>query len=153
MPASYHVFSCCQQLLDDVDLGALLLTTTPEEADNDSSVARSKTATAATVFAAATAVLDMPRNWSETLSGGEQQRLGFARLLYHEPAFALLDESTAAMDVALEARCMQLCTAKGITAISVGHRPTLIPFHARVLQLDGKGGYCLISSSDAVTAE
>ena len=90
-------------------------------------------------------VLDMVRNWSETLSGGEQQRLGFARLLYHAPMFALLDESTASMDVALEEHCMRLLSSRGITAVSVGHRPTLVQFHTRVLRLDGSGGYTVMT--------
>ena len=51
-----------------------------------------------------------------------------------------MDESTSALDVALEARCYGMCTAANITCISVGHRMTLVPFHDRVLTLDGKGG-------------
>ena len=74
------------------------------------------------------------------LSGGEQQRLGFARLLYHKPHFALMDESTSAMDVELEAHCMRLCVDQGITCVSVGHRPSLLPFHNHMLTLDGHGG-------------
>jgi ABC-type uncharacterized transport system fused permease/ATPase subunit len=73
-------------------------------------------------------------------SGGEQQRLGFARLLYQRPMFALLDESTSAMDSALEEHCMRAATAAGITCVSVGHRPTLRAFHASCLTLDGAGG-------------
>ena len=93
-------------------------------------------------------MLDLHRNWAETLSGGEQQRLGFARLLYHLPEFALLDESTSAMDVELEAHCMSLCVSKGITCVSVGHRPTLLEFHGMCLQLDGSGGSRLVRSAD-----
>jgi putative ATP-binding cassette transporter len=78
-----------------------------------------------------------------THSGGEQQRLGFARLLYQRPAFALLDESTSAMDVALEEHCMRAALAAGITCVSVGHRPSLRAFHACCLTLDGSGGAAL----------
>jgi ABC-type uncharacterized transport system fused permease/ATPase subunit len=76
-------------------------------------------------------------------SGGEQQRLGFARLLYQRPAFALLDESTSAMDVALEEHCMRAALAAGIACVSVGHRPSLRPFHTSCLTLDGTGGAVL----------
>lgn len=94
-------------------------------------------------------ILDVDRNWAEVLSGGEQQRLGFARLLYHKPRFALLDESTSAMDVALEAHCMTTAIAAGITCISVGHRPTLVQFHMKLLRLDGHGGFWFGSVADA----
>jgi putative ATP-binding cassette transporter len=81
-------------------------------------------------------------------SGGEQQRLGFARLLYQRPAFALLDESTSAMDVALEEHCMRAALAVGITCVSVGHRPSLRAFHACCLTLDGSGGAVLTPLGD-----
>ena len=52
----------------------------------------------------------------------------------------IMDESTSALDVELEDRCMHLCKDYGITVISVGHRPTLIKHHVNLLRLDGFGG-------------
>ena len=52
--------------------------------------------------------LDKPANWADMLSVGQQQRLGIARLLYHQPNFALMDEATSALDVALEAKVRSL---------------------------------------------
>lgn len=87
--------------------------------------------------------LDAEESWHDMLSVGEQQRVGFIRLLYHRPAFAMLDESTSALDVALEAKAYTLTAEAGITVLSVAHRPTVMPFHDRVLALDGRGGfYC-----------
>lgn len=89
-------------------------------------------------------VLDAHADWENMLSGGEAQRLGFARLLYHRPRYAILDEATSALDVPLEERCMMLCNELRITCISVGHRPTLLRFHKNMLVLDGHGGFRMV---------
>jgi len=76
--------------------------------------------------------------WDRSLSLGEQQRLGFARLLLHAPAWVLLDEATSALDEPAEAALMRLLgeALPGSAVISVGHRPGLAHWHDRVWQVD-----------------
>eukprot|EP01125_Pyxidicula_operculata_P015082 TRINITY_DN5097_c1_g2_i2.p1 TRINITY_DN5097_c1_g2~~TRINITY_DN5097_c1_g2_i2.p1 ORF type:complete len:1244 (-),score=197.46 TRINITY_DN5097_c1_g2_i2:64-3795(-) len=82
--------------------------------------------------------------WREILSPGEQQRLSMARLFYHSPKFAILDESTSALDSTNERRVYEQCMKLGITLLSVAHRPALMEYHNKLLKFDGKGGYKVI---------
>lgn len=84
--------------------------------------------------------LDTPSRWSIHLSGGELQRLAFTRLLYHRPSFAFLDESTSALDVALERRCMDAAKNIGTSFITISSRDTLLSFHRQLLVLHGDRG-------------
>jgi vitamin B12/bleomycin/antimicrobial peptide transport system ATP-binding/permease protein len=79
--------------------------------------------------------LDESANWALRLSPGEQQRIAFARALVQKPDWLFLDEATSAVDEAGEARLYSLLRDRlpGTTLLSVGHRSTLRPFHARRL--------------------
>ncbi|MGB3532429.1 MAG: ABC transporter ATP-binding protein/permease [Microcoleaceae cyanobacterium] len=79
--------------------------------------------------------LDSVKKWSQTLSIGEQQRLAFARLLLHQPQYAILDEATSALDQENEELLYQSLHQTAIHLISVGHRPTLLKYHQKVLEL------------------
>lgn len=74
-------------------------------------------------------------DWSRVLSLGEQQRLAFARLLLIQPKYAILDESTSALDEETEASLYQKLQQTSVTYISVGHRSTLLNYHHFVLEL------------------
>jgi len=79
--------------------------------------------------------LDGERRWAEELSLGEQQRLGFARVLVHRPTYVLLDEATSACDQALEAELYRCVASTCAAWVSVGHRASLAPFHRVRLEL------------------
>jgi ABC-type uncharacterized transport system fused permease/ATPase subunit len=75
------------------------------------------------------------RNWSEVLSLGEQQRLGVARLLLNGADLVIGDEFTSALDIASEARVYAAIRQLGAAVVSVGHRPSLLQYHTRMLRL------------------
>jgi vitamin B12/bleomycin/antimicrobial peptide transport system ATP-binding/permease protein len=91
--------------------------------------------------------LDAVRNWSQELSGGEQQRLVFARVLVHKPEFVFLDEVTSALDEDSEARLYTTLQKLGSTYVSVGHRSTLDKFHQQCLTLTGGGKWSIADIS------
>jgi vitamin B12/bleomycin/antimicrobial peptide transport system ATP-binding/permease protein len=82
------------------------------------------------------------------LSGGEQQRLAFARLFLNRPRFAFLDEATSALDPANEAMLYRRLAATPITFVSAGHRESLAEYHDRNLELAGNGSWRLRSIAE-----
>src|SRR5947209_8758602 len=92
--------------------------------------------------------LDEERPWDQILSGGEKQRLAFARVFLHRPDIILLDEATAALDSQSEDRLMELLSQefKHATVVSVGHRSELEALHGRKIILQrGRRGAKLAS--------
>ncbi len=92
--------------------------------------------------------LDEETDWSRRLSPGEQQRLGFARVLLARPKVVFLDEATSAVDEGMEAALYTLLRTElpDAVVVSVGHRSTLARFHARQLELVGDGGWQELST-------
>lgn len=64
-----------------------------------------------------------------------------ARLFYHRPQFAILDECTSAVSVDVEGAMYQLCRQLGITLFTVSHRKSLWIHHEYYLHMDGRGQY------------
>ncbi|GLH77012.1 ATP-binding protein [Bradyrhizobium sp. SSBR45G] len=91
--------------------------------------------------------------WDQTLSGGEKQRLAFARLLLHRPDIVVLDEATSALDEKSQDLMMQMVTSElpRATIVSVAHRAELEAFHSRKIVLERrKGGAKLVSDIDLI---
>ncbi len=82
--------------------------------------------------------LDEDVAWEQTLSGGEKQRVAFARVLIQQPTIVVLDEATSALDPPSQQKMMELLIEwlPETTIISVGHRPELEAFHERKLVME-----------------
>jgi vitamin B12/bleomycin/antimicrobial peptide transport system ATP-binding/permease protein len=85
--------------------------------------------------------LDDVDDWARRLSPGEQQRLGFARILVVRPKVVFLDEATSALDEGLEQSLYNLLREElpDMIIVSVGHRSSLRRFHDELLELDNEG--------------
>lgn len=81
--------------------------------------------------------LDDHAHWNRMLSLGEQQRLGIARAILHDPQYLFLDEATASLDEPGEAALYRLIYDRlpAAAVVSIGHRSTLFAFHRRHLAL------------------
>jgi putative ATP-binding cassette transporter len=91
--------------------------------------------------------------WDQTLSGGEKQRLAFARVILHRPDIIVLDEATSALDERGQRDMMELLNKeiKDATVVSVAHRVELEAFHSRKITLERrKGGAKLVSDIDLI---
>lgn len=77
-------------------------------------------------------------HWSETLSPGEQQRIGFARVLLHKPDWVFLDETTSMLDLANEAHLYKILHERlpNCSVVSVGHHASVDAFHEHVVHME-----------------
>lgn len=84
-------------------------------------------------------------DWNDVLSGGEKQRIGLARLYFHAPRFAILDEATSAINPDEEGALYEEFEKNNITVFSIAHRMELKRFHKKHLHFkaDGKGNWTL----------
>jgi putative ABC transport system ATP-binding protein len=84
------------------------------------------------------------------LSGGEKQRVAFARALIKRPTFCFADEPTSALDWAHGETMVELLRAaaheQGATILVVSHDARVVPFVDQVFQLEDG---CLAESTTA----
>jgi len=102
-----------------------------------------------------TARLDESANWVLRLSGGEQQRVAFARALLQKPEWLFLDEASSNLDDASQARLYDLLTQrlKDSTIVSIGHREELAGYHQQRVALQATAGGLHELRKPAVRAE
>ncbi|KAL9132108.1 MAG: hypothetical protein Q9217_000144 [Psora testacea] len=92
-------------------------------------------------------IVDRPKGWDaedewpSVLSIGLQQRVAMARLFYHKPKYAILDECTSSVTLEMEKAMYDTAKALGVTLMTVSHRRSLWRYHGWILQFDGQGGY------------
>ena len=92
-------------------------------------------------------IVDRPKGWDaedewpSVLSIGLQQRVAMARLFYHKPKYAILDECTSSVTLEVEKAMYDTAKRLGVTLMTVSHRRSLWRYHGWILQFDGQGGY------------
>ena len=86
---------------------------------------------------------DHVTKWEDVLSMGEQQRIGMARMFFHSPIFAVLDECTSAVSIDVEEALYRSAVEQGITCVTVSQRLSLPEFHVEELKVgeDCAAGY------------
>lgn len=78
---------------------------------------------------------DVEKDWKDCLAGGDKQRIAMARLFYHKPRYAILDECTSSVGMDIEKIMYTHSQKLGISLITVSHRPTLWQYHNWILQV------------------
>ncbi|RNF19345.1 glycosomal ABC transporter member 1 [Trypanosoma conorhini] len=100
------------------------------------------------IFAKPNITWDSALSWAgDTLSMGEKQKLAMARLFFHRPSFAILDECSSMMDVEVEERLYNVCHELGISLITIAHRRSVWSHHNWILRFDGCGGFMFSPAS------
>jgi putative ATP-binding cassette transporter len=81
--------------------------------------------------------LDEDADWSVMLSGGEQQRVAFARALLRRPAVLLFDEPVSTLDDAVGRELYRILLERlpQTIIVSIDRRGVLRDFHGRTIEM------------------
>src|SRR6185295_12594011 len=109
---------------------------TPAEAVDDGAL---RTAMAAAGLGHLAVRLDEEAEWGTVLSGGEQQRVAFARALIARPDVLLLDEAVTTLEEADGRELYRMLAERmpDTIVISIGRAGALGALHRRAIELDG----------------
>lgn len=83
---------------------------------------------------------NVKKDWKDVFSGGEKQRMSIARVLFKNPKFVILDESTNAVSTDVEDYLFELLQKKDLTFITLLHRPLLMKYHDFILEIKNEHG-------------
>ena len=111
-----------------------------------------RTAMAATGIGDLAGRLDETAEWSTVLSGGEQQRIGFARVLLHRPDVVLLDEAVSTLEDAEVRELYRVLSERLPAAIvmSIGRSPALAALHRRTIEMTGSSVFARATRRSAL---
>ena len=86
--------------------------------------------------------LDESANWSQALSGADQQRVAFARALLQKPGWLFLDEATSNLDASSRTKLYQLLTDRlpQTTIVSIAGGEGLARYHAQKWEMRSARG-------------
>jgi len=71
-----------------------------------------------------------------------------ARLIYHKPKFAILDDCTSATSIESEGPIYELVKEHGITMLTVSHKPMLWKYHDIMLRFAEDEGFKILKMED-----
>ncbi|OLY80458.1 ATP-binding cassette sub-family D member 3 [Smittium mucronatum] len=91
--------------------------------------------------------LDSVKNLTNSLTDEESQKICMARLFYHHPKFAILDECTSVISYAVEEKIYRHAKSINITLITISNRSYLALYHDFVLRFDDTYIYPIPTSS------
>jgi ABC-type multidrug transport system fused ATPase/permease subunit len=84
----------------------------------------------------------LPTESVKSFSGGERQRLAFARVFFSNPAVVLIDEGTSALDLVNERSLLEALRSDASARISIviAHRPMVREFATHLVDLSSSAG-------------